>query len=110
MPGPGRELPPPQGIRTTIYVFELTNISQVKQKGSSSFYSSIGTRQIDSVNSDENGRFLLPLAPGSYSLFTKVDGMFYSNSFDTKNNITPVVVDKNKFSEVEFLISDKATF
>ena len=110
MPGPGRELPPPTGIRTTIYVYEITNISQVKQEGTSSFYLSIGTKLVTTVESDEKGQFTAKLPPGNYSLFTKVDGRFYANSFDTNNNIAPALVEENKFTEVEIMISDKATF
>src|SRR5262245_61390217 len=99
MPGPGRELPEPKGVRTIVFVYETTNVSQTDQVNGSPFYTAIRTRLIDSVHTDEKGFFSLSLVPGAYSLFTKVDGKYYSNNFDTKNNIAPVTVEANRVSE-----------
>ncbi len=110
MPAPGKPAVEAKPIITTIYIYEATNLSQVERVGSSPFYETISTRFIKSVASDESGKFSLALPAGSYSIFTKVDGKFYANSFDSKNNIALTVVEENKFSEVNIVISNKASF
>ena len=110
MPAAGKPAIEAKPISTTVYVYEATNLSQVERMGTSPFYNSINTKFIKSVQSDEKGKFMVKLPVGNYSLFTKVDGKFYANQFDTKNNIALTVVEANKFSEVNIIISDKASF
>jgi hypothetical protein len=108
MPSPGVTQAAPKGIETTIYIYELTNLSQVQ--GTAPFYKIIGAKFIQSITSDSLGHFAAELPPGSYSLFTKVDEQFYANSFDEKNNIAAVTVKENKVSEVNITISAKASY
>lgn len=110
MPSPDIKPSGPQPLSTTVYVFELTNMTQVQHKGGEPFYASIATRQIDSVQSDTEGRFALALAPGRYSLFTKVDGRWYANLFDGANNIQPVTVESGKVTETKIVISARAFY
>ena len=109
-PSPDIPESPGKALQTTIYVYETTNTSQVVRSGSSPFYDSILTRFITKVESDEKGHFVLDLPVGNYSLFTKVNGRFYANSFDVKNNIAPVEVKEKQVSEVNITISAGATY
>jgi hypothetical protein len=110
MPSPDRTLPPPKGIKTTIYVYELTNLNQVEKGDNLPFFKAIRTKFIQSVESDASGQYSLYLPPGQYSLFTKVDGLFYGNSFDGANNINAVKVEENKVARLNITISAKAVF
>lgn len=110
MPSPDAKPSGPQPVATTVYVYELTNVTQVKRENSEPFYTSINTKEIDSVKSDKDGKFALSLEPGRYSLFTKVDGKFYANLFDGGNNIQPVTVEAGKVTETKIVISAKAFY
>jgi hypothetical protein len=110
MPSPDRELPPPKGVSTTVYVYELTNVSQTQRVDVSPFYQNISTRLVQSVMADSSGYFAVSLPPGDYSLFTKVKGVFYANNFDGQNNIAPVKVEEKKVSKVNILISADAVY
>ena len=110
MPGPGRELPPPKAIQTTVYVFEPTSLSQVVAVGASPLYSAIRTKLVDSVQTDEKGLFAFSLKPGTYSIFARVDGYYFANVFDGKNTIAPVTVEEGKVTEANILVNDKATY
>ena len=110
MPSPDRKPDGPKPIKTAIYVYELTNMSQVTREGNEPFYSAINTKLVKTVESDKEGRFAIELPQGSYSLFTKVDGKFYANLFDGKNNIQPVIVATNKVTELNITISAKAFY
>ncbi|MBA2747049.1 MAG: carboxypeptidase regulatory-like domain-containing protein [Flavisolibacter sp.] len=110
MPSPEREPAPPKGIKTRIYIYEATSLNQVDATGSEPFYRAIRSNFIKSIVSDKNGFFATDLPPGKYSLFTKVDDLYYANSFDGNNIIAPVQVSANTISEVNIIISAKAAF
>lgn len=108
---PSGQLPSqPKGIKTTLYIYELTNISEVKREGTSAFYKNISTRPVSEIETKEDGSFSIKLKPGRYSLFVKKGGLFYSNIFDEKNNIYPVEVKKGKMTEEDFKVDYGAVY
>ena len=100
MPSPDVPRSEPPGMKTTLYVYELTNTSQVIAQGA--FYESVSTKLIKEVKTDDKGYFKVKLKPGIYSLFVKKGDLFYSNIFDDKNNIHPVEVKKGEWAELDF--------
>jgi hypothetical protein len=110
MPSPDRPAVKPKGIKTALYIFELTNLSQVSREDHSSFYSSIQTKFIKKVETDTNGYFRIYLPAGHYSLFAKKDSLFYANWFDGGNNIAPIEVLPKKITKVEFKIDYDAYY
>lgn len=110
MPSP--DMPPasPRGTSTTLYIYELTNISQVAREGVSAFYRSISTHPVKVVTTGDDGAFKVKLKPGHYSLFVKKGELFYSSMFDEKNNIHPVEVKKGKFTEENFTVNYDAVY
>lgn len=102
MPSPDRPPSAPRGMQTNLYVYALTNASQVTRVGNTAFYSQINTPLIATVKTDANGAFTVKLPPGSYSLFVKKGDNFYANLFDGDNNIYPVEVVNGQMTEVEF--------
>jgi hypothetical protein len=76
MPSPDRPLSPGKGIKTTVYIYELTNTSQVSRVDHSAFYSSINSKLVKKVETKENGYFKVKLSPGRYSLFLQKDTLF----------------------------------
>jgi hypothetical protein len=110
MPSPDTKLSPPKGVKAVLYIYELTSFSQVTKLGESAFYSSIRTRLIQSVTSDDSGYFLVSLPPGEYSIFTKKDALFYANNFDGNNHIAPVKVLSHKVTQVNVNIDYDAVY
>jgi hypothetical protein len=92
---------PLAGLRSTIYIFELTNISQVIRLGQSSCYASVNTKLVLKADTDEKGRFDVLLRPGHYSVFTKKGDLFCAGRRDDKNNIAPVDVLPGKMTRVD---------
>ncbi len=101
MPSPDRKPGPPRGIKSTIYVFELTNITQVTRQGQSSYYTVIDTKLVKQADTDDTGYFKIKLPPGFYSVFTRKGDLFYASRRDEKNNIAPVEVVPEKFTRVD---------
>jgi hypothetical protein len=110
MPSPDIKPAAPQGTKATILIYELTNIMQATQKSGSAFFTSISTRLVKQVESNKNGHFKVKLPPGDYSLFLKVDSLFYANQFDSRNNIGPVTVRHKKMSKIELRMDYNAVY
>ena len=110
MPSPDAPESEGKAVVTKVYIYEPTDLSQVERIGTSSFYNTIKTKLLKTADSDEKGFFSVGLPEGNYSLFTRVDGKFYANSFDSRNNIAPVTVEKDKCSQVNITISAKASY
>ena len=110
MPSPGMPLPQPRPIKTTVYIYTLTHISETRQQGLEPFFSKINTRFIDSVVTDTGGYFRKELPVGKYSLFLKVNGLFFANSYDIENNIQPVEIEARKWTEVKISLNHKAVY
>jgi hypothetical protein len=110
MPSPDIKPTPPKGIKTTLYIFDLTNLDQTIRQGQSSFYLSVKTKLVKKIETDTSGYFKVKLPVGHYSLFTKKGTLFYANWFDGNNNIAPVQVLPQKLTRVEFKIDYDAYY
>ena len=110
MPSPDRKSSSPKGIKTTLYIYRLTNINQVTRQGQSVFYSAVNTKLISKIESDTTGYFKVQLDTGSYSLFTKKGALFYASIFDKDNNIAPTEVFAGKITKAEVRIDYDATY
>ncbi|WP_458925574.1 hypothetical protein [Flavitalea antarctica] len=100
MPSPDEKRAPPKGIKTSVYIYELTSPAQVVAADRPGFYKSIKSKLIKEVSTDEKGFFKVKLPPGKYSLFTKAEALYYANIYDQFNNIYPVEVQKKKMTDV----------
>ncbi|MBS1566685.1 MAG: carboxypeptidase regulatory-like domain-containing protein [Bacteroidetes bacterium] len=110
MPMIGATPEPPRGLSTTLYIYQLTNLAQVRREGQAPFYTSISTRAVARVRSDSTGAFSIRLAPGRYSLFVKAGGRFFASTYDGENNIAPVTVYKDSLSIVRFVVNPTAVY
>jgi hypothetical protein len=108
MPSPDQSLAPPPGLQTRLYIYELTNLSQVTREGK--FYKTISTPMVKSVDTEADGSFKTKLKPGTYSLFVKKDDLFFASIFDGNNNIYPIEVKKGNMTDVVFRVNYDATY
>jgi hypothetical protein len=100
MPSPDEKRAPPKGIKTMVYIYELTSPAQVVAADRPGFYKSVSSKLIKEVMTDDKGFFKVKLSPGKYSLFTKAEALYYADIFDQYNNIYPVEVEKKKMTDV----------
>jgi hypothetical protein len=109
MPSPKYRPGPPPGIRSTICVFRLTNLSQVTGAGKTGLYRSVQTPLVRQTDTDDSGHFRILLPPGTYSVFTKKGSLFYATRRDEKNNIAPVEVLPGKMTRVDCSVESDHT-
>ncbi|WP_460671320.1 hypothetical protein [Larkinella ripae] len=109
MPGPGRPQPKGQPVVREVLIYELTKTGQT-ETAEDGFYSTIKTRLVRKVQSDQDGKFCVNLPPGRYSVFVREEKGLYANLLDGDSNIFPVTVEKNRRSTITFDISYQAVF
>jgi len=110
MPGPGRTPSSPAPLQTAIYAYELTSLTQVEQVDAAPLYRAVRSRLVDSTVSDAAGNFKLHLKPGSYSIFARVKGQYFANSFDGNNQINPVTVSEKTFKPFNITVNVDAVY
>ncbi|OIR06942.1 hypothetical protein GALL_108480 [mine drainage metagenome] len=110
MPMPGVTPPKPSPLSTVIYIYEATNIKDVVRNGTSAFYLSVNKKLISTVQSDSTGHFIIELPAGDYSLFTKVNNLFYANNFDVNNNIALIKVEEGKIASAVIKVDAGAVY
>jgi hypothetical protein len=110
MPSPDVKPAKPKGLKTTLYIYELTNLNQVKKQDHSPFYSFIPTKLVKQANSGKDGHFKVSLPVGQYSIFVKKDSLFFANWFDGNNNIAPVKVLPDSTSKIDIKVDYSASY
>ncbi|KAA5549254.1 carboxypeptidase regulatory-like domain-containing protein [Adhaeribacter rhizoryzae] len=115
MPGPDRKdkmqpvaAPAGKVAPREIYVYELTNLKQVKASGP--FYSEFKTNLVAKVTSGLDGLFRVELKPGKYSVFSKEPNGFFANRLDGDGNIYPVEVTESRLTLIDFIIDYNASY
>jgi hypothetical protein len=110
MPMVGGSAGAPKAFKTTVYIYDSTNISKVKQVGTSPLFLSVNTRLVQKLDTDEAGRFSAALPAGTYSVFVLKGGAFFANQFDEKNNIGICRVEVGKQTHIQIKVNTDATY
>lgn len=110
MPMVGGSAGAPKAFKTTVYIYDSTNISKVKQVGTSPVFLSVNTRLVQKLDTDEAGRFSAALPAGTYSVFVLKGGAFFANQFDEKNNIGICRVEVGKQTHIQIKVNKDATY
>ncbi|HEY8389149.1 MAG TPA: hypothetical protein VIK74_11120 [Parasegetibacter sp.] len=109
MPSPDTKPVPPPRIETDLYIYELTGPGDVISP-TPGFYSAINTKLVLKLRSGKDGAFAAWLNPGSYSIFTKPDSLFYANISDMHGNIAPFHVKKGEITELKVKMDHNAVY
>lgn len=110
MPMVGGSAGAPKAYKTTVYIYDSTNISQTKQIGTSPLFSMISTRLVQKLDTNEAGQFSAELPAGTYSVFVLKGGAFFANQFDEKNNIGLCRVEVGKQTRLQISVNTDASY
>jgi hypothetical protein len=110
MPMVGAPAPTPRPFKTTVYIYDSTHISKVKQIGSSPLFSMVNTRLVQKLDTNEAGQFSAELPAGTYSVFVLKGGAFFANQFDEKNNIGLCRVEVGKQTRIQISVNTDASY
>ena len=110
MPMIGGSASAPKPYKTTVYIYDSTNISQTKQIGTSPLFVSVNTRLVQKLDTNEAGQFSAALEAGTYSVFVRKGGAFFANQFDEKNNIGLCRVVVGKQTRLQISVNVDASY
>ena len=110
MPMLGGSTGAPKPYKTTVYIYDSTNVSQAKQIGTSPLFLSVNTRLVQKIDTNEAGQFSAALEAGTYSVFVRKGGAFFANQFDEKNNIGICRVEVGKQTRLQISVNTDATY
>jgi hypothetical protein len=108
MPAPGRASSPAQPVIREIAVYQLTNLSDVKNNAG--IFTAIKTALVAKASSNAKGYFEVALPIGQYSVFVLEKEGLYANNFNGKGSINAVEVLKDSVIRKDIYISNKAVF
>ena len=110
MPSPDRPLSAPKGLKTQVFFYPVTDITQLTQLTTPGLYQVISTPPQATTTTDSTGFFSVSLPPGTYSIFVKHREGFYANWFNEKNQVSPVEVLAHKVTTVKLIVSGGASY
>ena len=110
MPMVGGSAGAPKAFKTTVYIYDSTNVSQTKQIGTSPLFLTVNTRLVQKLDTNEAGQFSAALEAGTYSVFVRKGGAFFANQFDEKNNIGICRVEVGKQTRIQISVNNDATY
>jgi len=110
MPMVGAPAPTPRPLKATVYIYDSTHISKVKQIGTSPLFSMVITRLVQKLDTNEAGQFSAALPAGTYSVFVLKGEAFFANQFDEKNNIGICRVEVGKQTRLQITVNTDASY
>ena len=96
-------------IQREILVYKPTKVDDLVRLNGS-FYSSITTDLVAKVKSGKDGKFMVSLPVGKYSIFVSEEGKLFANVFDGENHINPVTIHADKYADLKILVNYKAFY
>lgn len=108
MPSPGSPTPKGKPIVREIIFCKPLKMNEATKSGN--FYTNIEDQIVAKTTSDEKGMFMVKLAEGKYSVFTKEEGGYYANLFDGQGYIQAITVKKDFITELDLKVDYKASY
>lgn len=97
-------------VEREVFIFELVNRKDAISAGGS-FYKSVNSRLVNKVKTNKDGEFNAKVPPGTYSvLVLEEEAGFFANMMDGENNLNPITVEPDKFTDIQILINYKAYY
>ena len=109
MPGIGKEPAEGKPIQREILIYEATSPHQAEVH-EGQFYSGLKSKLVQKAISDEDGRFIVALEPGTYSVFVKEPDGLFANRFDQAGIINPVTINRNELVNILIKVDYKAAY
>jgi hypothetical protein len=109
MPGFNKEPAIGQPIQREIHIYNATKMEQAEVQDGR-FYSNIKTELVQKTSTDEEGRFIVALEPGTYSVFVKEKQGLFASRFDQSGIINPVTIGKSELVSLLIKVDYKAAY
>ena len=108
MPGPGKSIPPQQGVTREIVVYKAAILQETEQ--TDQFFNNVKTELVAKAMSKPDGTFKIKLPPGKYSVFTQETKGLFANVIDKNGCVSCVEVRPKKYSWVAITVDYEAAY
>jgi hypothetical protein len=108
MPGPGKSIPPQQGVAREIVVYKPVMLQDTEQ--SDQFFNNIKAELVTKALSKTDGSFKIKLPPGKYSVFTREPKGFFANIIDQDGCLSCVEVRPKKYTWMTITVDYEAAY
>lgn len=95
-------------VQREIHIYELTSMDEATAEGT--FFKNIQTDLVKTVETNEEGEFIVELPVGRYSVFVQEDQGLFANSFDGEGHINPVEIKEGELTKITIQINYKAAY
>jgi hypothetical protein len=109
MPMKGQKTTKGAILNTVVYVFEPTTLLKVEGLNGQ-ICTKINSALVDSAMTDKDGKYIIGLKPGKYSLFVKYGQGFFVPYFSGTNELSIIEILPKTFSELDIIVNAKASY
>jgi hypothetical protein len=98
-------------LKTVLYIYEPTALNQVEENllpGNT--ITTIFSKRLDSVQSNEKGAFAMQLKPGKYSVFVQYGKGYYIPYFSGNNWLGLIEIKPNEQQVLDIHVQSNASF
>ena len=98
----------PKPIKRTIQIYPLLKFEDLKVEDG--LYTAVAAEPLQTVETDEKGKYSLQLDPGRYSVLVVEEGGLFASIFDGESHVQPVTVKENEWTLLDIEVNYKATY
>jgi hypothetical protein len=99
---------PAQAVKRTIQIYPLIKFSDLKLEDG--LYTAVATQPLQTIETDEKGKYSISLQPGRYSVLVVEEGGLFGNIFDGEGNVQPVTVTEGEWTLLDIQVNYKAAY
>ena len=108
MPGPGKSIPPQNGVAREIVVYKAVTLNDAEQ--SDQFFNNVKADLVTKAMSKPDGTFKIKLPPGKYSVFTQEQKGLFANIIDQDGCVSCVEVRPKKYTWMTITVDYEAAY
>jgi|Laugresp1bdmlbsn_1035097.scaffolds.fasta_scaffold07557_2 hypothetical protein len=109
MPMKGQKATKGTLLQTVVYVFEPTTLLKVEGLNGQ-ICTKVNSVLVDSVNTDMEGKYIIGLKPGKYTLMVKYGRGFFVPYLSGTNELSIIEILPKQLSELDIIVNAKASY
>ena len=109
MPGPNRATTEGAPVVREIFIYKPL-LQKELPMGSTGLFVNLPGDPVKVVQSNQEGKFMVTLPPGKYSVFTKEDDGYFGGTFDMNGVVSPVVLNSGDNPPYKIIVNYSAAY
>lgn len=109
MPGPNRATTDGAPVVRELFIYKPL-LQKDLPMGSTGLFVNLPSKPVKTVQSGADGKFMVTLPPGKYSVFTKEEDGYFGGTFDMNGVVSPVVLKAGDNPPYKIIINYSAAY